>query len=124
MKIKKYVLLFGGLLTILVLGACNSQAAVTTEAPAEVISTEAPVEIIASEVAVEETATVDLSQLTDAEMEALIAEKAHDKHTLEFILSKDFTAEEWSATLDRMIGYGAKISPEEKEAIINWLVNR
>ena len=124
MKIKKYVLLFGGLLTILVLGACNSQAAVTTEAPAEVISTEAPVEIIASEVAVEETATVDLSQLTDAEMEALIAEKAHDKHTLEFILSKDFTAEEWSAILDRMIGYGAKISPEEKEAIINWLVNR
>ncbi len=124
MKIKKYVLLFGGLLTILVLGACNSQAAVTTEAPAEVISTEAPVEIIASEVAVEETATVDLSQLTDAEMEALITEKAHDRHTLEFILSKDFTAEEWSAILDRMIGYGAKISPEEKEAIINWLVNR
>ena len=133
MKIKKYVLLFGGLLTILVLGACNSQAAVTTEAPAEVaateapaevISTEAPIEIIASEVAVEETATVDLSQLTDAEMEALITEKAHDRHTLEFILSKDFTAEEWSAILDRMIGYGAKISPEEKEAIINWLVNR
>jgi len=95
-----------------------------TEAPAEVISTEAPVEIIPTEAPVEETATVDLSQLTDAEMEALIAEKAHDKHTLEFILSKDFTAEEWSATLDRMIGYGAKISPEEKEAIINWLVNR
>ena len=133
MKIKKNVLLFVGLLTILVLGACSSQAAVTTEAPAEVaateapaevISTEAPVEIIPTEAPVEETATVDLSQLTDAEMEALIAEKAHDKHTLEFILSKDFTAEEWSATLDRMIGYGAKISPEEKEAIINWLVNR
>lgn len=62
--------------------------------------------------------------LSDAEMEALITEKIEDEHTLEFILSQDFTAEEWSDTLDRMISYGAEISPAEKELIIEWLVNR
>ena len=63
-------------------------------------------------------------KLTDAEMEALITEKIHDKHTLEFILSQDKTAEEWSTTIDRMIQYGAKITPEEKTLIIDWLVSR
>src|SRR5690606_20732483 len=62
--------------------------------------------------------------LSDAEMEALITEKAKPQHTLEFILSQNKTAEEWSKTLDRMIDYGANISPEEKELIINWLVSR
>jgi hypothetical protein len=60
--------------------------------------------------------------MTDAEMEALISEKIEDEHTLEFILQQDKTAEEWSETLDRMIQYGAKISPEEKTLIIDWLV--
>jgi hypothetical protein len=54
-------------------------------------------------------------------MEALITEKAHDKHTLEFILSQNKTAEQWSATLDVMIERGAKITPEMKTLIINWL---
>ena len=64
------------------------------------------------------------STKTDAELEALITEKTHDKHTLDFILSQNKTAEQWSATLDRMIGYGAQISPEQKQLIINWLVAR
>ena len=57
-------------------------------------------------------------------MEALIAEKVEDNHTLEFILEQDMSAEEWSTVLYRMIGYGADINPEEKELIIEWLVNR
>ena len=116
MKTKKNLMLFVGLLTILVLSACGSQAAVTTEAPIVVQPTEVEVEEVVE--------TVDLSQLSDAEMEAFILEKADGNHELEFILSQEMSAEEWSATLDRMIGYGAKISPEEKEAIIEWLVNR
>ena len=116
MKNRKNILLIVGLLSILVLSACASQEVATTEAPVEVLPT--------NTTAVEETEAVDLSNLTDEEMEALIAEKADGNHTLEFILSQDMTAEEWSTTLDRMISYGAKISLEEKEAIINWLVNR
>lgn len=112
MKKRYFGLISIALVAIFVLGACSSG----TQA------TEVPVPTKAQETAVvqEPTAVV----LTDAEMEALIAEKAHDQHTLDFILSKDMTAAEWSETLDRMIGYGAKISPEEKAMIIEWLVNR
>jgi hypothetical protein len=60
----------------------------------------------------------------DEEMEALILEKIEDCHVLNFVLSKTKTREEWSDTLDRMIGYGAKINEEEKERIIEWLVSR
>lgn len=116
MKTKKTLMLFVGLLTILVLSACATQADVATEVPVVVATEETEI--------VEAEATVDLSQLSDEEMEAFILEKADGNHELEFILSQEMTAEEWSATLDRMIGYGAKISPEEKAAIIEWLVNR
>lgn len=135
MKTKKNLMLTVGLLTILVLSACGTQAAVTTEAPVVVATEETetmePVETETMEVetveaseTVEAEETRDLSDLSDAEMEALITEKADGNHELEFILSQDMTEEEWSATLDRMIGYGADISPDEKAAIIDWLVNR
>ncbi len=57
-------------------------------------------------------------------MEALITEKINDKHKLDFILSRNKTAEEWSVTLDRMVKNGAKINAEEKELIMAWLVGR
>lgn len=116
MKTKKHIMLLVGLLTILVLSACASQTAVITEAPVE---TEPMVSA-----PVEAEATVDLSLLSDEEMEAFILEKADGNHELEFILSQDMSAEEWSTVLDRMIGYGAEINAYEKEAIIEWLVNR
>ena len=99
MKKQIFAFLAVGLVAILVLGACSTGAVTTVqEAPAV--------------------------EMTDAEMEALIAEKIEDNHTLEFILEQEKTAEEWSETLDRMIQYGAQISPEEKTMIIEWLVNR
>jgi len=101
MKKQFFKFLAVGLVAILVLGACSSGggSTVVQDVPAEVT-------------------------MTDAEMEALISEKIEDEHTLEFILQQDKTAEEWSETLDRMIQYGAKISPEEKTLIIDWLVSR
>ena len=60
----------------------------------------------------------------EIDMEALILEKAAGNHTLDFILGEERTREEWNTILNRMIGYGANISPEEKELIIDWLVNR
>lgn len=99
MKKQLFAFLAVGLVAILVLGACSTGPVTTVqEAPAV--------------------------EMTDAEMEALIAEKIEDNHTLEFILEQEKTAEEWSETLDRMIQYGAQISPEEKTMIIEWLVNR
>jgi hypothetical protein len=60
----------------------------------------------------------------DARMQALISEKIGDCHMLNFILSQNKTREEWSATIDRMIGKGAQVNAEEKELIIDWLVAR
>lgn len=71
-----------------------------------------------------EEAVTDQLYPADIDFEALITEKIGNNHTLDFILKQDKTAEEWSETLDRMIGYGAKISPEEKELIIDWLTSR
>lgn len=62
--------------------------------------------------------------LSDEEMEALIEEKIAGQHTLDFILGQDKTYDEWVTTIDRMIGYGANINEEEKELIIQWLINR
>lgn len=125
-----------GLALLLIISACSSSPTPATATLAPVVQdteipTQPPADLAtepeASATSVPDTAVptqAAVPTLTDAEMEALITEKAHDKHTLNFILSKNFTREKWSETLDRMIGYGAKISPEEKEMIIEWLVNR
>ena len=60
----------------------------------------------------------------DARMEALISEKIGGCHMLNFILRQSKTREEWSVTIDRMIGKGAQINEEEKDLIIDWLVSR
>ncbi len=73
---------------------------------------------------VEETTGGEIYPVDGIDFEALILEKIGDNHTLDFILSQDKTAEEWGTTIDRMIGYGAKISSEEKQLIIDWLVSR
>jgi hypothetical protein len=83
-----------------------------------------PTAVSPSNVIEASTPAASASTKTDAELEALITEKTHDKHTLDFILSQNKTAEQWSATLDRVIGYGAQINPEQKQLIINWLVAR
>jgi hypothetical protein len=54
---------------------------------------------------------------------ALIIEKLQNHHDSERIYSAHKTREEWNTTLDRMIGYGAKISEEEKQIIIDYLLS-
>lgn len=122
MKTKLWLIISIALISLLVISAC---ASTSTPTPGDVPVIEEPVVEypIIEEPAVEIPEEI-LGPLTDAEMEAFILEKADGNHALEFILKNNFTREEWSAVLDRMIGYGAKISPEEKEIIIEWLVNR
>lgn len=64
------------------------------------------------------------AEMTDDEMIALIEEKLAGKHDIDRVLNGDKTYDEWVSTLDRMIGYGADINEEEKELIIQWLLNR
>ena len=56
--------------------------------------------------------------------EAMILEKLQNHHGIDRVLSAKHTREEWNVTLDRMISYGAKISEEEKKAIIDYLLSR
>ena len=119
---------------IFVVSACAPKATRNPPAPqpravASTSSTEAATQTAPQPTAVASTSFAIVAKpatatKTDAEMEALIFEKVHDKHTVEFILSQNKTAGQWSSTLDMMIGLGAKISPEEKTLIINWLVGR
>jgi len=60
----------------------------------------------------------------DERLQTLISEKIGGCHVLDFILRQSKTREEWSTTIDRMIGKGAQINAEEKEQIIDWLVSR
>jgi len=61
---------------------------------------------------------------TDAKMDALIREKLEDHHSIDRIFNAQKTREEWNTTIDRMISYGAKISADEKNQIIDWLMAR
>jgi hypothetical protein len=115
MKTYRYFLLIA--IVILVVSACAPTSTQNPPAPQ-------PTAVSSSSSAEASTPTAPPSTKTDAEMEALIIEKTHDKHTLDFILSQNKTAEQWSATIDIMMGNGAKITPEEKTLIINWLVGR
>jgi len=72
----------------------------------------------------EEGAMEEDMAMTDDEMIALIESKIEGQHTLEFLLGQDKTYDEWVTTIDRMIGYGADVNDEEKELIINWLLEQ
>jgi hypothetical protein len=84
----------------------------TTMTSDETTDTEAPV----SETQVTETPAIDV--------EALILEKLNNNHSIARVYAAVKTREEWNTTLDRMIGYGAKISEEEKQIIIDYLLSR
>jgi hypothetical protein len=123
MKTYRYFLLIA--IVILVVSACAPTSTQNPPAPqATAVSSSSPTAVSASSPTAVSAPTASTSTKTDAEMEALITEKTHDKHTLDFILSQNKTVEQWSATLDVMIGRGAKITPEMKTLIINWLVSR
>ncbi|MCD4672124.1 MAG: hypothetical protein K8R77_05610 [Anaerolineaceae bacterium] len=122
------------LLVVLVLAVCSPKE----EMPAE-IPQEAAVEAEPAEEAVEPPAEEELAEDTMAEnsmeaeesemtaeidVEALITEKVAGNHDLERIFNADKTREEWNKTLDRIIGYGAEISEEEKEIIIGYLLSK
>ena len=70
------------------------------------------------------SATSSGTSSDDAKMDALIREKLQNHHSIDRIFNAVKTREEWNTTLDRMISYGAKISADEKQQIIDWLMAR
>jgi len=143
MKNKKFTWLSLIVILVLVLTACARPAEVeetvepdvveqpATEVPTateEPTATEPPVEEPTETEVVEEPEPTVVDEEDDDDederMIALITEKVGDCHEVRRVFNSTKTREGWSATLDRMIGYGANINEEEKEMIIDWLVAR
>ena len=106
----------------LLLAGCAAQPQSTPTAMA-LVETSLPVETFKP---VDTTSAVveNPSVAPTLDVEALILEKVAGNHDVERIYGASKTREEWNATLDRMIGYGAKISSAEKEIIIEYLLSR
>jgi ABC-type glycerol-3-phosphate transport system substrate-binding protein len=121
MKIGKLALIVMGFVIILTLAACSSQAQPPADSPQPVVDAtlstggSVPVDTVAPG-AGSQPATVDAM--------ALIQEKLQNHHGIDWILNAKHTREEWNATLDRMIKYGANISEDEKKIIIDYLLSR
>mgnify|MGYP001079096551 CR=1 FL=1 len=93
-----------------------------TDAATEVEETEPPAtETPTDEAVVEETeATEDMVD----EIEALIVDRCSGCHSVDRVFNADKTQAEWEANINRMIDYGANVSEDEKQLMIDWLVSR
>lgn len=116
----------------LVLAACAPAAQPAAEAqppaasqPPDASQPPAAEEPAATEAMPEPTAAqMEEPAAAKIDVEALIIEKVAGNHDVERIFNAVKTREEWEETLDRMIGYGAQISEEEKQIIIDYLLSR
>lgn len=134
MKSKLFAIIGVSLLSVMMLAACggSSQPAVeptsvpVVEQPAEAtdVPMEAPAQAVENTAVVEPTVAEEAAPAAEVDMEAFIAEKVDGHHDLGRIFNATKTREEWEVTLDRMIGYGAKINDQEKEMIIDYLLSR
>jgi len=85
----------------------------------ELIAEPAPTEI-------EEKALPATGTLTEeaGEVEALINDRCLECYSVDRVFNADNTEEGWNSTIDRMVDYGATVSEEEKQLMIEWLVSR
>lgn len=122
------------LLLVWVIAVLVSACAVQPETPAVDVPVQTETEAVVEEEAApaedsaastEEAApTTESAAASEVDVQALIEDKVAGNHDMARILNADKTREEWEVTLDRMIGYGAKITEEEKTLIIDWLLSR
>jgi hypothetical protein len=114
MKTGKLLIFLICLLMLVSLAACAGKTSSSS-------ATEAPVAATTSAPAAGSGST---SATPTIDGDALIREKLQDHHGIDRIYNAHHTREEWSATLDRMIGYGAQINEQEKQEIIDYLMSR
>jgi hypothetical protein len=107
MDFRKIIMLISALVLLVALASCSPQGNSTTNPSNQPT-----------------TAAVDCSTVPTPSIDvaALITEKLQNHHDNERIYNAQHTREEWNATLDRMISYGASISEEEKQIIIDYLL--
>jgi type 1 fimbria pilin len=107
MRISKFTLLVLIPVTALLIAACTGQTTSTQSTVSGQIT--------------EQTCSTQAGGTTTVDVDTLIRDKLQNHHAIDRIYTAHHTREEWNATLDRMIGYGAKISDSEKQTIIDYL---
>jgi len=103
------VLFFVVVMVVLVAAQCQ-QPASPTSSPA---ATAAPATTAA-------LATPAATEATAAGA-ALLQERCTVCHNLARVENAKKSGDEWSATVQRMVGKGAKLSPEEQESLVKYL---
>ena len=126
---KHLCLLKVGVLLVVLIGLTACAPKVTTQQPTEA-SSQAPAEV-ETPVVIETPVVNDppaedpiISTTPTIDGDALVREKLENHHSIDRIYGVQHTREEWNVILDRMIGYGAKISEEEKGLLIDYLLSR
>jgi vacuolar-type H+-ATPase subunit C/Vma6 len=54
----------------------------------------------------------------------ILKKKCYTCHNINIVLKAKKTADEWEATLDRMIDYGATIDSDERKILVEFLKGR
>jgi hypothetical protein len=121
MNKKRIFAILLGAMVLIGLAACTQKSGnpqTTVEPPSAAVSTPDVTQTAAP------SDGSQLSATPTIDGDALIREKLQNHHSIDRIYGATKTREEWNTTLDRMIGYGAKISEEEKQIIIDYLLSR
>ncbi len=56
--------------------------------------------------------------------QSILEKRCYICHKLDIVYKAKKSPAEWEKTIDRMIGYGARLNDEEQEAIIKYLSER
>ncbi|WP_291319414.1 c-type cytochrome [Desulfonatronospira sp.] len=68
--------------------------------------------------------SMDLRADSHESGEKLVEQLCTGCHGLSRVQEADKSLEEWESSVQRMISYGARISHEEKEAVVEYLAGR
>ncbi|HSN93624.1 MAG TPA: hypothetical protein VLR89_01020 [Anaerolineaceae bacterium] len=131
MKRNLLVLIIITLLALAVITACSPKATAPTAAPAN--STAPTAYPAKQEPAVQSAATAypamaptaapaTTDKLTDEQIVALIEKQLNDHHTMDFLLSKNFTADQWVTVLNNESHNDVLFTPAELEQVVAYLI--
>lgn len=62
-----------------------------------------------------------LDQLPEGKAKGIVADKCQVCHTLERVVTVRRSQKDWASTVDKMVGYGAEVTPEEVGMIVDYL---
>lgn len=131
MKRNLLVLMLVTLLALAVMTACSPKAKAPTAAPAAATAPTAypakqepaPQTVATAYPATAPAAAPATSEkLTDEQVLALIKTQLNDHHTMDFLLSKKFTADQWEVVLYNESHNDVIFTPAEMEQVIAYLI--